>query len=66
MDWQTPEDAVPSAFITESNRRELSAAPPASGAWRTGDDPGDRLFVPIGDLTLESGAPLPGVMIAYE
>lgn len=66
MDWQTPEDAVPSAFVTESNRRAISAAPPASGAWRTGDDPGDRRFVPIGDLALESGTTLPGVTIAYE
>jgi len=66
MDWQTPEDAVPSAFVTESNRRALSAEPPASGAWRTGDDPGDRQFVTIGDLQLESGAALPGVTIAYE
>lgn len=66
MDWQTPEDAVPSAFVTESNRRAISAAPPASGAWRVGDDPGDRQFVPIGDLVLESGVALPGVTIAYE
>jgi homoserine O-acetyltransferase len=66
MDWQTPEDAVPSAFVTESNRRALSAAPPASGAWRSGDDPGDRRFVSIGDQRLESGAKLPGVTIAYE
>ncbi|MEO5919787.1 MAG: homoserine O-acetyltransferase [Pseudolysinimonas sp.] len=66
MDWQTPEDAVPSAFITESNRRAVMAAPPASGAWRVGDDPGDRQFLPIGDLVLESGATLPGVTIAYE
>jgi homoserine O-acetyltransferase len=66
MDWQTPEDAVPSAFVTESNRRALSAAPPASGAWRTGDDPGDRQFVATGDLLLESGDTLPGVTISYE
>jgi homoserine O-acetyltransferase len=66
MDWQTPEDAVPSAFVTESNRRALSAAPPASGAWRAGDHPGDRRFVPIGDQRLESGAELPAVTIAYE
>jgi len=66
MDWQTPEDAVPSAFVTESNRRSLSAEPPASGAWRAGDDPGDRRFTDIGDLLLESGATLPGVTIAYE
>ncbi len=66
MDWQTSEDTVPSAFITESSRRALSAEPPASGAWRPGDDPGDRRFVAIGDLTLENGHSLPGVTISYE
>ena len=66
MDWQTPEDAVPSAFVTESNRRALVGAPPASGAWRVGDDPGDRRFLRIGDLPLESGETLPNVTIAYE
>ncbi|MBW8872987.1 MAG: alpha/beta fold hydrolase, partial [Leifsonia sp.] len=66
MDWQTPEDAVPSAFVTESNRRALSAEPPASGAWRPGDDPGHRQFVEIGDVTLERGEPLPAATIAYE
>jgi len=66
MDWQTPEDAVPSAFVTESNRRALSAEPPASGAWRPGDDPGHRQFVEIGDVVLERGAPLPAATIAYE
>jgi homoserine O-acetyltransferase len=66
MDWQTPEDAVPSAFVTESNRRALSAEPPASGAWRPGDDPGNRRFVVIGDVALERGGPLPAVTIGYE
>lgn len=66
MDWQTPEDAVPSAFVTESNRRALSAEPPASGAWRPGDDPGHRQFVDIGDVVLERGGTLPAVTIAYE
>ncbi|MBX3194537.1 MAG: homoserine O-acetyltransferase [Microbacteriaceae bacterium] len=66
MDWQTPEDAVPSAFVTESNRRSLVGAPPASGAWRAGDAPGDRRFVSIGELPLEFGGVLPGVTIAYE
>ncbi len=66
MDWQTPEDAVPSAFVTESNRRALSAEPPASGAWRPGDDPGRRRFVDIGDVPLERGGPLPSATIAYE
>jgi homoserine O-acetyltransferase len=66
MDWQTPEDAVPSAFVTESNRRSLSAKPPASGAWRVGDEPGRRRFAALGELELERGATLPGVTIAYE
>ena len=66
MDWQTPEDAVPSAFVTESNRLAISAKPPASGAWRVGDPPGDRSFVSIGTLDLERGSSLPAVTIAYE
>ncbi len=66
MDWQTPEDAVPSAFVTESNRRAISAKPPASGAWRIGDDPGSRLFQPIGPMRFERGGSLPHVTIAYE
>ena len=66
MDWQTPEDAVPSAFVTESNRRALSAEPPASGAWRPGDDPGHRQFIDIGEVALERGGPLPAARIAYE
>ena len=66
MDWQTPEDAVPSAFVTESHRRALSAKPPASGAWRVGDDPGHRRFAAIGDLTLERGGVLPSAVVAYE
>ncbi len=39
---------------------------PASGAWRPGDDPGDRRFVALGSLTLESGVRLPDVTLAYE
>ena len=37
-----------------------------TGAWLDGDDPGERLFVNIGDLTLESGEVLPDVRIAYQ
>lgn len=66
MDWQTPEDTVPSAFITEANLRALLGKPPATGAWRVGDPPGNRLFRSIGSLTLENGEVLPSVRIAYE
>ena len=66
MDWQTPEDTVPSAFITEANARAILGKPPATGAWREGEPPGNRQFVSIGRLALERGDELPQVRIAYE
>jgi homoserine O-acetyltransferase/O-succinyltransferase len=43
------------------------ALPPASGAWREGDDPGDRQWVTLpAPLALEAGGELPDVRIAYE
>jgi homoserine O-acetyltransferase len=66
MDWQTPEDTVPSAFITEANSRALLGKPPASGAWRVGDPPGNRQFLPIGAVPLEDGGVIPSVRISYE
>ena len=66
MDWQTPEDTVPSAFITEANARSVSGKPPATGAWREGDPPGDRQFASVGATQLERGGQLPSVRIAYE
>lgn len=66
MDWQTPEDTVPSFFITEANTRSMIGGPPVSGAWREGDDPGQRAFVSIGALDTETGGQLPSVRIAYE
>jgi homoserine O-acetyltransferase len=66
MDWQTPEDTVPSAFITEANTRAMVGKPPASGAWRDGDPAGNRQFLSIGRFALERGAELPNVRVAYE
>lgn len=66
MDWQTPEDTVPSSFITEANARALTGKPSATGAWREGDAPGDRSFVSIGALALERGGSLASARIAYE
>jgi homoserine O-acetyltransferase len=43
-----------------NNRSEVT------GAWLSGDDPGDRRFLNIGELTLESGDLLPNVQIAYQ
>ncbi|MFP5023014.1 homoserine O-acetyltransferase MetX [Pseudonocardia phyllosphaerae] len=41
--------------------------PPASGAWREGDDPGARRFLDLpGPLKLEAGGELPEARLAYE
>ena len=37
-----------------------------TGAWLEFQDPGERRFISIGSLTLESGEILPDVTIAYE
>jgi homoserine O-acetyltransferase len=66
MDWQTPEDTVPTAFITDADTRSMIGKPPATGAWREGDPAGGRRFVTIGALDLERGGRLPSVRIAYE
>jgi len=66
MDWQTSEDTVPSSFVTEANTRAIIGKPPATGAWREGDHPGDRLFVSIGAQQFERGGSIPSGRIAYE
>jgi homoserine O-acetyltransferase len=66
MDFQTPEDTVPSDFITEELTRQLVGKPKATGAWRDGDPAGERLFAPVGTLSLESGKTLHQARLAYE
>ena len=66
MDWQTSEDTVPSSFVTEANTRSIIGKPPVTGAWREGDQPGDRLFVSIGAQQFERGGGIPSGRIAYE
>ena len=66
MDWQTTADAVPAGIVSEARARTLVGRPPATGAWREGDPVGDRRFVAIGDVPLESGGVLPAARIAYE
>jgi homoserine O-acetyltransferase len=66
MDWQTSEDTVPSAPVTEADARSLLGRPPASGAWRDGDPVGDRRFATFRDFRTEGGRDLPVFRIAYE
>jgi len=37
-----------------------------TGAWLEGQDPGERRFLDIGDLELESGEVIPSATIAYQ
>ena len=64
MDWQTTADAVPARIVSEARAQSLQGRAPATGAWREGDPAGDRRFVAIGDIELESGAVLPHARIA--
>lgn len=48
------------------NKGDLHGRELVTGAWLDGDDPGDRQFIDIGDLELESGEILPNVRIAYQ
>ncbi|MBX3103396.1 MAG: homoserine O-acetyltransferase [Microbacteriaceae bacterium] len=66
MDWQTAADSIPSGFISDDVARSLLGKPPASGAWRDGDNPGDRQFVNLGRQQFENGSSLPNVRIAFE
>ncbi|WP_405373290.1 MULTISPECIES: homoserine O-acetyltransferase [unclassified Microbacterium] len=66
MDWQTSEDTVPSAPVTEADARMLLGRPPATGAWRDGDQVGARRFAQFGEFSTEGGASLPGIRLAFE
>jgi homoserine O-acetyltransferase len=45
---------------------EEISLPMSTGAWLETHDPGERVFLSIGDLVLESGEVLPEVVIAYQ
>lgn len=43
-----------------------ASRPPASGAWREGDPPGERRFALFGPFTTESGFTFPELRVAYQ
>jgi homoserine O-acetyltransferase len=43
-----------------------AAPPPASGAWREGDPPGERRFLSLGRFSTQSGFAFPEVRVAYQ
>ena len=59
---QPPTPGVGSASAKLVDRKAGSP----TGAWRPGDEPGNRRFLEIGDFTLESGEVLPGTVLAFE
>ncbi|WP_350347182.1 homoserine O-acetyltransferase [Agromyces sp. G08B096] len=66
MDWQRTAEASPARAVPDLPPAIAPNRAPATGAWREGDPVGDRRFVSVGDVPLESGETLPGVRIAYE
>lgn len=66
MDWQSPAESVPSAFVSEALHATLRGTPPVTGAWRDGDHLGERSFCQVGPITTEHGDDLPHVRLAYE
>ena len=66
MEFQSSEDSVPSAFITDEQSRQLVGRPPASGAWRDGDPAGDREFGPLPSFKTSSGRELANAKLAFE
>ncbi|UOE44566.1 homoserine O-acetyltransferase MetX [Agromyces larvae] len=66
MDWQSTAETAPARVIPDFPATQLPGRAPATGAWRVGDHPGDRRFVRIGEVALESGGVVPDAVIAYE
>jgi homoserine O-acetyltransferase len=68
MDWQriAEAEAAPARAVPVLPPPIAPSRAPATGAWREGDPVGDRRFVRIGDVPLESGAVVPDARIAYE
>src|SRR5690606_12346429 len=75
VDWQLSDDAQPASRVPASRLEDavlagpghLTTGPvPVTGAWRPGDDPGDRRFARIGDLDAEAGGTIADAVVAYE
>ncbi|WP_347756921.1 homoserine O-acetyltransferase [Agrococcus sp. ProA11] len=75
MDWQLSDDAQPAARVPASRLHDAvlagpghvsSGTVPVTGAWRPGDDPGERRFARIGDVDVEAGGRIADAVVAYE
>jgi homoserine O-acetyltransferase len=69
VDWQLSDDAQPAARVPAARLVEAQpdARPlPVTGAWRAGDDPGERRFARIGQIETESGGAIPDAVLAFE
>jgi homoserine O-acetyltransferase len=66
MDWQTPSDSAPSAFVSDALVESLRGTPPVTGAWRDGDALGNRRFAQLGPFDCETGGHIPHLRLAYE
>ncbi|GAA3602590.1 homoserine O-acetyltransferase MetX [Agrococcus terreus] len=65
MDWQLSDDAQFLSAVPASRLVDHTPVP-TTGAWRPGDDPGERRFARIGDVEVEAGGTIRGAVLAYE
>src|SRR5690606_3116499 len=74
VDWQLSDDVQPASRVPASRLDEAlpfgdggkSRPVPVTGAWRPGDDPGDRRFARIGDIDVEAGGTVTDAVVAFE
>jgi homoserine O-acetyltransferase/O-succinyltransferase len=61
-----PARTAPPRGAAATSRSRVKGAVPATGAWRDGDDAGNRRFADVGTFDLEAGGRLTDVRVAYE
>jgi homoserine O-acetyltransferase/O-succinyltransferase len=61
-----PARTAPPRGAATTSRSRVKGAVPATGAWRDGDDAGNRRFADVGTFDLEAGGRLTDVRVAYE
>ncbi len=66
MRWPDPFGPVREPADAAGESHPPLGRPPATGAWRDGDPPADRLFAFLGEFTCEHGGVLPSLRVAYE
>ena len=66
MRWSDHAESPERGPIGPDEVRAAALRPPATGAWRDGDPPGERQFAWLGGFDFEAGGHVPQLRLAYE